>query len=147
MISSGNKQSGYATVRAMVGKFNKDLGGSDIVPLYCKLPGMRVWTRGDGVRYRDPGTINLSPNALDSNKKWTDAESIDLFWKWLSATGARQICDVSGSFRSDPYYPAMTFRRMVFVNHGCDISWGSISRLQNSTIWRQKPEITPRHLV
>jgi len=130
-------------VQKLVLDFNAEMNpkGAGFVPLHFKLPGTRVWTRGDGARMRDPGYIFLNRNLNDKEHKiWYKQDPLEKFWQMLLSKGARNIGDVSGAFGSDPFKPAVVLNKLIFVNNGHNIAWGSTSRLKNSSVWRQKQQ-------
>jgi hypothetical protein len=129
---------GNAIVRVLTDDFNKEISGEIYFPLDYKSPGTRVWTRGDGRKYRDPGSIFINKDMNPADKvKWNGEKPLEKFWDFLKARGATEIKEVSGEFGSDPFAPALKLNRLIFVNEGYAIRWGSISRLRNSSVWRQ----------
>jgi hypothetical protein len=115
------------------------MSGSPYYPIDYKNPGMRMWTRGDGSRYKDPGYIFIDRDLKPEDQpKWHKARAVEKFWKFLESKGARKIGDVSGEFGSDPHSPAVVLNKLIFVFNGRSIAWGSTSRLKNSSVWRQK---------
>jgi len=128
-------------IRGLISEFNKQMSGSPYYPMDYKNPGMRMWTRGDGSKYKDPGYIfidrDLKPEDIP---KWQKAGAVEKFWKFLESKGARKIGDVSGEFGSDPHSPAIVLNKLIFVFNGRSIAWGSTSRLKNSNVWRQKQQ-------
>lgn len=128
-------------IRGLISEFNKQMSGSPYYPMDYKNPGMRVWTRGDGSKYKDPGYIfierDLKPEDIP---KWQKAGAVEKFWQFLESKGARKIGDVSGEFGSDPHSPAVVLNKLIFVFNGRSITWGSTSRLKNSSVWRQKQQ-------
>ena len=139
--SSINEEAGNMIIRRLIAEFNEQMSGSPYYPLDYKNPGMRMWTRGDGSRYKDPGYIFIDRDLKPEDQpKWHKAKAIEKFWNFLSTKGARKIGDVSGEFGSDPHSPAVLLNKLVFVFNGRSISWGSTSRLKNSSVWRQKEQ-------
>ena len=130
---------GYDVIRALISEFNTQMSGSPYYPMDYKSPGMRMWTRGDGSKYKDPGYVfidrDLKPEDIP---KWKNANAIEKFWQFLAQKGARKIGDVSGEFGSDPHSPAVVLGKLIFVYNRHGIAWGSTSRLKNSSVWRQK---------
>ena len=134
-------ESSVKFITDLIGEFNTQLSGNDSLPLNYKNTGMRMWTRGDGSRYKDPGSIYINRNLDPKDQaKWNKEKPIEKFWNYLNSKGAKKIGDVSGEFGSDPYNPAVVLNKLVFVYTGRNILWGSTSRLKNSSIWRQKPQ-------
>lgn len=126
-------------IRGLISEFNTQMSGSPYYPMDYKNPGMRMWTRGDGSKYKDPGYIFIDRDLKPEDQpKWHKAKAVEKFWKFLESKGARKIGDVSGEFGSDPHSPAVVLNKLVFVFNGRSITWGSTSRLKNSNVWRQK---------
>ena len=99
-----------------------------------KQGGNRVWTRGDGTRYRDPARIMFK-----------DVASRDKGFELLAQalTGARKTT-VSGEFGSDPYTDALIWKGKLFHKYGSfGIAIGSASRVTNkNSVWREKSQNT-----
>jgi Protein of unknwon function (DUF3008) len=130
---------GYEVIQRLVKEFNTQASGNEFTPLDYKLPGSRVWTRGDGSRHRDPGYIYLDKYLRpEQAEEWRAQNPVDQFWKWMISKGAKQVGDVSGEFGSDPHRPAVTLGGLLFTKGDHNITWGSKSRLKNSNVWRQK---------
>ncbi len=128
-------------IRGLISEFNTQISGSPYYPMDYKNPGMRMWTRGDGSRYKDPGYIFIDRDLKPEDQpKWHKAKAVEKFWQFLASKGARKIGDVSGEFGSDPHSPAVVLNKQVFVFNGRNIAWGSTSRLKNSSVWRQKQQ-------
>lgn len=89
--------------------------------LTAKSPGIRVWTRGDGTRYRDPAKV------LVYNDEHPNGEqAISDFWQWLSAKpGATPAGQVSGEFGSSSFGDTIKYGGFLWVNRGfsskCDV--------------------------
>lgn len=134
-------------IRGLISEFNKQMSGSPYYPMDYKNPGMRMWTRGDGSRYKDPGYIFIERDLKPEDQpKWRKAKAVEKFWKFLETKGARKIGDVSGEFGSDPHSPAVVLNKLIFVFDGRSIAWGSASRLKNSNVWRQKQGVAEGRL-
>lgn len=136
-----NEEAGNMVVRQLITDFNKQMSGSPYYPLDYKDVGMRSWTRGDRSRYKDPGYIYIDKEMNPQDiEKYLAQKPIEKFWDFLSTKGAKKIGDVSGEFGSDPHSPAVVLGKLIFVYNGKNISWGSTSRLKNSSVWRQKQQ-------
>lgn len=136
-----NESSTIDFIRGLISEFNEQMSGSPYYPMDYKNPGMRMWTRGDGSRYKDPGYIFIDRDLKPEDQpKWHKAKAVEKFWKFLESKGARKIGDVSGEFGSDPHSPAVVLNKLIFVFNGRSIAWGSTSRLKNSNVWRQKQQ-------
>ena len=128
---------GYDTVNTLVGTYNASVGGDQFSPLYVKSPGTRVWTRGDGVRHRDPGRIQYENDV--AAKKWPKAMS--QFWQWLTTQpGVKSIGQVSGEFGTSAMMNAVRLGSLYFaLTQYNTIVWGSVSRFKNPrSVWRHK---------
>jgi hypothetical protein len=124
---------------------------SDMLPdtetggvLHLTAPGWTWWMRGDGTRYKEPGKIraqDLKGTYGDINGKvLSDKDSVlNYAWDLLkSKKGAKDIGSVRGEFGSDPFDPAIRLKGVLFIKRGYAIEYGSTSRLNNSSVWRQK---------
>lgn len=139
--STVNESPAVDVIRSLISEFNTEMSGSPYYPMDYKNPGMRMWTRGDGSKYKDPGYIFIERDLKPEDQpKWHKAKAVEKFWKFLESKGARKIGDVSGEFGSDPHSPAVVLNKLIFVFNGRSIAWGSTSRLKNSSVWRQKQQ-------
>ena len=88
--------------------------GLDVNP-----PSSKVWTRYDGSRYKDPGSIQGS--------------YVDEFWKWMqNKPGVKQIGKVGGSFQSDQKMDSIQYKGMYLSKRTPElIIFGSMSRLKS----------------
>jgi hypothetical protein len=135
-----NEAAGYETVDRLVKKLNIDLSGNQYGPLKTKGPGMRVWTRGAGSRYRDPGMILIDQNMTSAAiHKWNAEKPMEQFWKILTTLGAKSLGNVTHRNSANPR-PAVTLGGLLFVNYGEVIDWGSVSRLKQMRV--MAPEVT-----
>ena len=137
--STLNEATGYETVDRLVKKLNKDISGIEYGPLKTKGPSMRVWTRRDGSRYRDPGLIQINQNMTTQDiNRWEAEKPMEQFWKILITLGGKSIGSVLERGSSYPHR-AITLGGQLFVNYDVVISWGSVSRLKQ--MW-MAPEVT-----
>lgn len=95
-------------------------------------PSMRVWTRGDGTRSRDPAKLYT----YDYSQ-----EVIDRIWATLTKlSGAKPAGAVSGEFGSSPHGDAIAYKGFILVKRQSKIEVMSRSRVTNpNSVWRQKP--------
>lgn len=128
---------------------------------YGTRGGWKVWTRGDGMRYRDPNVImfqNESAKDMVSGKekyinKASKAEwhpiykkmaetdhykAMQMFWDWLKEQPKVKQANfrVSGEFGSSGYRDVLTLGPYIFILDGNQIQYGTKSLLRNSPIWR-----------
>lgn len=88
-------------------------------PIYS----LRVWTRGDYVRYKEPNKMVTS--------------HLEELWNFLILNYKKKdVFSVRGEFGSDPYDPAFTWNGIVFVKRSTYIQFGSTSILRNVDVWR-----------
>jgi hypothetical protein len=127
---------GYNFVQNLVDKFYDDNGiewsnGN----IYVKDPGTRVWTRGDGTRYRDPGKI--------TTKDGSNEKQLKAFFPWLiKQPGVKHLGKISGEFASDEKTDVYAIGGIYFTQKGHSvIHWGSVSRFKNPrSVWKQQPK-------
>jgi hypothetical protein len=121
-----------------------------LTPVSFKTPSSRVWTRGDGSRYRDPGYIKIDDATMrylqrtysTFKKMFPTAEALlDHVWETLKTTPrSKDLGTISGEFRSDDYAPALRAGGMLWVNRERRIEYGSMSRLTNkNSVWHNRP--------
>ena len=84
---------------------------------------VRVWTRGDGVRYKEP-------NYLESTQDIFSALNDML-------PNARKI-QVRGEFGSSSYDDALIHNQVVYINRGPVVTFATTSILKNTAIWNTK---------
>jgi len=131
-----DESKGSKVVQNLVDKFYDDneIEWSD-GNIYVKDPGTRVWTRGDGTRYRDPGKIRAKDDR--------DAKQLKAFFPWLiKQPGVKHLGKLSGSFASEEPGDVYAIGGIYFklMNHNI-IEWGSVSRFKNPrSVWKQQPK-------
>jgi len=115
--------------------------------LHVKSPSSRVWTRGDGSRYREPGDIRLSGGFKRFQRQYstfkklfpTEKDLINHVWETLQgAKGSKDMGEVSGEFGSSKYSPALVVGGLLWVKSENRIEYGSPSRLNNTSIWHRR---------
>lgn len=97
----------------------------NITKYYIK-PSFRVWTRFDGVRYKDWDCIELQ----ESDK--------EVLIKYLEETANTKLF-IKGEFGSSEYEPAVVHDNMLYRYTDYGIEIGSKSRLKNVDVWNHKP--------
>jgi hypothetical protein len=131
-----DESKGSQVVQSLVDKFY-DENGIDWSNgnIYVKEPGTRVWTRGDGTRYRDAGKI--------TTKDGSDTKHLKAFFPWLiKQPGVKHLGKLSGSFASDEKTDVYAMGGIYFTQRGHNvIDWGSVSRFKNPrSVWKQQPK-------
>ena len=106
----------------------------------------RVWTRGDGSKYRKPAKIvsdldqSFNAKVLKDYKKVMGGTPVDMAWKFITSNG-KSLGKATGEFNSDKPAPAYQWNGTVFIKRGSesiDIVTPSIFR--NSWVWRTVKE-------
>ncbi len=80
----------------------------------------RVWTRGDGSRYKNPNYVQFS-----STKQAGEVFNM--------ITGKNLL--VKDEFGSSPFSPAKRSAGFVFINRGMVIEVATVSVLRNTNVW------------
>lgn len=106
----------------------------------------RVWTRGDGSKYRKPAKIvsdldhSMYAKVLKDYKKLMGGTPVDMAWKLITSNG-KSLGKATGEHGSDKPAPAYQWNGTVFIKRGSesiDIVTPSIFR--NSWVWRTVKE-------
>lgn len=106
----------------------------------------RVWTRGDGSKYRKPAKIvsdldhSMYAKVLKDYKKLMGGTPVDMTWKFITSKG-KSLGKATGEHGSDKPAPAYQWNGTVFIKRGSesiDIVTPSIFR--NSWVWRTVKE-------
>lgn len=124
--------------------------GPRLYPLGNKEADYRVWTRGDGVRYKEPGYIQvLDDNARRYRNNFSTfktlypgkQEILDHVWETLKRRPqAKDMGWLSGSFNSHAPSPALRASGLLWVRREWGIEYSSMSRLKNEYgVWRHTP--------
>lgn len=87
--------------------------------------GFRIWTRGDGSRYKEPNKIHCD----NTSRK---------FEKLGELYPNNKRLRVRGEFGSDPYDKAIIIDGVVYINRKWYIQFGSTNILRNTSVWRTK---------
>lgn len=125
----------------------RKITGLDAEP-YDVSRGGKVWTRGDGTRYKDPAKIHIPSYELkwlrknrskQMDKAFPDDEKlIDVVWDMITSQG-KKIGQVSGEFGSSPWNDAYLLGGVVFVRRGSfSVSFTSPKIFKNMDIWKKK---------
>ena len=98
------------------------------IPSETRHPG-RVWTRGDGVRSRDPAQL-----------KFFKEEACDRAWALITALPGAKPTSVSGQFGSSAFRDAVLWKNKLLIKNSHSIEIGTKSRITNPrSVWREKP--------
>jgi len=141
ILKLAQKNTISSVVNDLVDNFNVSSSGDTFIPLDVKSPGFRAWSKLDGTKYRDPGTIMVSPYLSDSDmetNRWSGY--INKFYNYLRALpGAEDIGKISGEFRSSPYSDVLLYKNVYFAltPYGV-VEYGSKSRFKNTDVWKLK---------
>lgn len=84
----------------------------------------RMWTRGDGARYKDKDTVFVNSE-----------NAVNVFDR-LEHHGASCKCYITGEFASTGLYPAISIKNVIFILAGSTIEIASASILRNSSVWK-----------
>jgi len=130
----------------MMNKISSDLAGSVIEP-WDKKTSNRMWTRGDGSRYKEPSRISAmreykyyAESLPEFKKKFP---TIDKFAgavmdKLFRDSKFKKVGQVSGEFTSDNYSDAYTYKNLLTVRNSTSVMYASKSILKNSDVWKIK---------
>jgi len=111
----------YTFIRNLLDELNTD----NIVQLKYSF---RVWTRGDGCRYKDMDYIAAS-----------NVDNIDIFWNRIKETQKYEDGPlVKGEFGSDPYSPSIFIKGFILIKRTNSIDYATKSILKNSDVWHSK---------
>ena len=84
----------------------------------------RMWTRGDGARYKDKDTV------------FVYGENVENVFDKLEQHSASHKCHITGEFASTGLYPAISIKNVIFILAGRTIEIASVSILRNSSVWK-----------
>lgn len=121
----------------------------NVEPFDIRYPDDRMWTRNDGLRYKDPGYIRV----MDSRMLWTQRryssfktlhpskqKLLDYFWETLKQMPrSKELGTLSGCFPSDEYCPALQAGGLLWVRRQWGIEYGSMNRLKGG-VWINIPQ-------
>jgi len=137
------------SVRDMIERMGKEIAGTEY---FADIkPGMRMWTRGDGSKYKEPSLIKsyFSDSEVRDRKSKTMAnfpkeikdatDVVNAIWaKIIAMPGAKNIGDISGEFGSSESMPAVLVGNTIFIKQDFSIRYATKSILRNKGVWRQK---------
>lgn len=130
----------YPIAKDLVKRFEKEIRPQytpgfafDVNP-----PSTKVWTRLDGSKYKEPGTIRSTDVVKDPKKMIND------LWEWIKKQpGMKNLGKMTGEFSSDTPRTVYVYNNKVFFAFIEDkqaakaIEFGSTSRFKNRAVWRQ----------
>ena len=157
------KEGMHSVVGDLTERASQELFNYDYV--YRTRGGMSMFTRGDGMKYRDPNIIFFGNDdaietlkdyksgkheyaSAESKAKWhpiwtkiaktSSQDGIEQFWNWLQQQPNVKKANfrVSAEFGSSEYRDVLTLGKYIFILDGNQIQYGTKSLLRNSPIWR-----------
>lgn len=115
------------TVTIIIDLISLEVGSSNRLAFI--KPSTRMWTRGDGIRYKEPSLVVPRGDYAD----------IDIIWGEIQGLAdAKNIGTVSGEFGSSEYLPAVTVGKILFIKQQYSIRYSSKSILKNKSVWRHR---------
>lgn len=89
---------------------------------------LRMWTRGDGSKYRDPARVEFRNKDLQKQA-----------WTILSELEGIKTTSIKGEFGSDSFRPAIFWKDKLFIlNPENSIAITTKSALRNIPVWTRK---------
>lgn len=90
---------------------------------------LRIWTRGDGIRYKDFAYVSA------------DLETATNLFRVLDSHKNSKKLWISGEFGSSPYHPAVVHKGLVIsvtsvLGEQARVEFGAATRLKNTDVWR-----------
>jgi hypothetical protein len=100
----------------------------------------KMWTRGDGIRYKAPGEIWSEYASEFKDRKFDDSEILEQFWEYLKSMGGVKSLKISQEFSSDEPLESIQYKNMYYSYNPVDkkINFGSVSRYKNpNSVWNK----------
>lgn len=127
-------------------KFNELFGIN--TAMYSTKTSNRMWTRGDGSRYKEPAYIYpaeetyIFKNYPETAQKFDGTRALtDFAWEHItSLPGAKSIGKIKGEFGSSEYSEAFQVGKVIFIRDNFVIRYGTKSLLRNTDVWKQENE-------
>jgi hypothetical protein len=108
----------------------------DIGEYYESSLGIKMLTRGDGVRYKDPNLITFHPNGDRDPSPNEEAAGIHILMCWLyDHPRSKVLGEVRDEFGSSPYGLAISIDGVIFIDRKTSIQYGTKSILRNTAVW------------
>lgn len=128
-------------------RMNEKLGIRTII--FEKKPGMRMWTRGDGSKYKEPSTIINSvegawvrknkPEAANKVPEMINDETLnDWAWEQIKAMGAKEGPMIKDEVGSSDYRESLKLGKYILIKNKRTIDYGSSSLLRNVDVWKSQ---------
>jgi len=122
-------------------EFNDESDDSYLESGFVIVPEQKIkhqwYKRGDGKKSKEMDSIVPKPTRkgnLEPNKN-IKLEMISKFFKFLKQKGAKEYGQVSNSF-GDNFGDALLYDKVLFINRGTYIDYGSSSRIKNKdSVW------------
>tara|TARA_R110000772_G_scaffold264661_1_gene385396 strand:+ start:16327 stop:16791 length:465 start_codon:yes stop_codon:yes gene_type:complete len=122
-------------------EFNDESDDSYLESGFVIVPEQKVkhqwYKRGNGKKSKEMDSIVPKPTRkgnLEPNKN-IKLEMISKFFKFLKQKGAKEYGQVSDFF-GDNFGDALLYNKVLFINRGTSIDYGSSSRIKNKdSVW------------
>ena len=133
-------------IESLCNKIVREMTGLNIAPYETKSSA-RMWTRGDGSKYKEPSRVRFPMrefkylrDAHDIIGKYGKIENINkaVFKELFGDSRFKFIGKVSGEFASSDYNDAYTFMGKLIVRNSNSILYSDKSVLKNSDVWKLK---------
>lgn len=98
-----------------------------------KWPNQKIWTRGDGFKYRDMHDLVVNYRAVENFGE--EPVLINAFWSALINNFEGVVGEFCGPFPSGGWRPAFLSHAAVFVKHENVVSFGSSGIVKN-VVWK-----------
>jgi len=122
-------------------EFNDESDDSYLESGFVIVPEQKIkhqwYKRGDGKKSKEMDSIVPKPTRkgnLEPNQN-IKLEMISKFFEFLKEKGAKEYGQVSNSF-GDNFGDALLYDKVLFINRGTYIDYGSLSRVKNKdSVW------------
>ena len=122
-------------------EFNDSSDDSYIESGFVIIPEQKIkhqwYKRGDGKKSKEMDSLVPKPTRrgnIEPNQK-IKLEMISKFFEFLKEKGAKEYGQVSNSF-GDNFGDALLYDKVLFINRGTHIDYGSSSRVKNKdSVW------------
>jgi len=122
-------------------EFNDESDDSYLESGFVIVPEQKIkhqwYKRGDGKKSKEMDSLVPKPTRrgnIEPNQK-IKLEMISKFFEFLKEKGAKEYGQVSNSF-GDNFGDALLYDKVLFINRGTYIDYGSLSRVKNKdSVW------------